>query len=118
MARVPEHSSNPKASAPRTPVSARARANFTVAWLAFGAGVLFVALWAFGWATGDPHVGLWGAFAAFWLAPFVPAFWLAGRAWARAWPVAPVLQLLPLLVVLGWMVVGWWLRASAGASTA
>ena len=109
------HFSTPTRS---SPTGFRAWANFALAWLAFAGVMLFLALWAQGAVTNDRHAGLWGALAAVWLAPFAPAFWLAGRGWTRRWRAALLLQLLPVAVLLGWMLVGRWLGTGTGASPA
>ena len=53
-------------------------------------------------AAGGPRLGILGLMLSGAAAPLAVAFWLAAVSWQRGWRLAGLVQLLPLLVVLGW----------------
>ena len=94
-----------------------ARINFIAATATAAFGGLSLLLFIVGYSGNDPHAGLWGLFWAAVVLPFAPAFWLAGRAWARGWQLAAAVQLLPLAVLVGLICFFRWWASLAAAPT-
>ena len=89
---------------PRSPAEFLAELNRAGAVLTSGAIALSILAFTAAQLAPRPgdHGGLYGVMVSVYLLPFVPAFWLASRAWARGWRTRFLLQLLPLAVAWAW----------------